>query len=58
MERFNFYCHNQQADESIATYVAELRRLATDCAFNAYLNEAYTTNLCVGYVAKQLNDTF
>ena len=40
VERFNFYRRNQQVGESIATYVAKLRRSATDCAFNAHLNEA------------------
>ena len=34
VERFNFYRRNQQAGESITAYVAELRRLTTDCAFN------------------------
>ena len=58
VERFNFYHHEQQSGERIMTYVAELRRLATDCAFNDYLNEAYVTNLSVGCVAKQLSDVF
>ena len=48
VERFNFYRRNQQVGESIATYVAELRRLATDCAFNAHLNEALRDKFVCG----------
>ena len=48
VERFNFYCRNQQVGESIATYVAELRRLATDCAFNAHLTEALRDKFVCG----------
>ena len=48
VERFNFYRRNQQVGESIATYVAELRRLATDCAFNAHLTEALRDKFVCG----------
>ena len=48
VERFNFYRRNQQVGESIATYVAELQRLATDCAFNAHLNEALRDKFMCG----------
>ena len=48
LERFNFYCREQQSGESIATYVAELRRLATDCAFNDYLNEVLCDKFVCG----------
>ena len=48
VERFNFYRRNQQVGETIATYVAELRRLATDCAFNAHLNDALRDKFVCG----------
>ena len=48
MERFNFYHRNQQVGESIATHVTELRKLATDCAFNAHLNEALLDKFVCG----------
>ena len=56
VERFNFYWRNQQVGESITTYVAELRRLATDCAFNAHLTEVLCDKFMCGYVAKLLNN--
>ena len=52
VERFNFYCHEQQSGESITMYVAELRRLATDCAFNDYLNEALHDKFVCGLCSK------
>ena len=48
VERFNFNRRSQQVGESIATYVAELRRLATDCAFNAHLTEALRNKFMSG----------
>ena len=39
-ERFHFHRQNQNSGESVAMYVAELRRLATHCAFEAYLEVA------------------
>ena len=39
-ERFYFHRRQQNVGESIAEFVAELRRLATHCAFEAYLDEA------------------
>ena len=33
MQRFSFNSHSRQAGESVATYVAELRRLAEHCNF-------------------------
>jgi len=47
-ERFNFYRRNQEPGESIATYVAELRRLTTDCTFDAYLNDALRDKFVCG----------
>ena len=48
VERFNFYRRNQQVGESIATYVAELRRLATDCAFNVHFTKALRDKFVCG----------
>ena len=48
VERLNFYLRNKQVGESFTTYVAELRRLATDCAFNAHLTES----LCDKFVCR------
>ena len=39
-ERLHFHCRDQAADESIAEYVAELRRLSTNCEFGDALNDA------------------
>ena len=39
-ERFNFHRRNQAPDKSIAEYVAELRKLTTNCDFGDYLEEA------------------
>jgi len=39
-ERFSFYRRNQGPSETIAAYVAELRRLASTCAFENYLPTA------------------
>ena len=39
-KRFNFHRRNQAPDESIAEYVAELRKLTTNCDFGDYLEEA------------------
>ena len=39
-ERFHFHRRNQNSGESVAMYVAELQRLATHCAYEAYLEVA------------------
>ena len=39
-ERFSFHRRNQAPDESIADYVAELRKLTINCDFGDYLEEA------------------
>ena len=39
-ERFQFHWKNQATTETVAEYEAELRRLATHCAFGDYLSEA------------------
>ena len=47
-ERFYFHSRSQAAGESIAEYVAELRRLATDCEFGEYLEQALRDRLVCG----------
>jgi len=47
-ERFHFHRRDQAADESIAEYVAELRRLSTNCEFGDTLNDALRDRLVCG----------
>ena len=47
-KRFNFHRHNQLLNESIAEYMAELRRVATHCEFRDYLNDALLDQLLCG----------
>ena len=49
-ERFYFHRHNQLLTESIAKYMAELRKLATHCDFHDYLNQALRDRLVCGLV--------
>ena len=44
-ERFHIHRRNQGADENVAKYVAELRKLATHCRFGGYLEEALRDRL-------------
>ena len=57
-ERFHFHKRNQLPSESVAEYVAELRRLSTHCDFGAYLSDALRDRLVCGLrsesVQKQL----
>ena len=47
-ERFQFHRRNQAANETVAEYEAELRRLATHCAFGDYLSEAIRDRIVCG----------
>ena len=47
-ERFHFHRRQQKVGESIADFVAELRRLATRCEFDAYLDEALRDRFVCG----------
>ena len=47
-ERFHFHRREQNADESITEYVAELRRLASTCEFKAFLDDALRDRLVCG----------
>ena len=44
-EQFHFHQRNQRDGESIAEYMAELRRLSTHCEFKTHLNEALCDRL-------------
>ena len=47
-ERFRFYKRQQRQGESMADYVAELRRLATACEFGAFLDDALRDKFVCG----------
>ena len=47
-ERFQFHRRNQATTETVAEYKAELRRLATHCAFGDYLSEAIRDHIVCG----------
>ena len=46
--RYTFYRRNQGPNESVAEYVAELRRLASLCEFGAFLDQALRDRLVFG----------
>ena len=41
VQRYTFNSRSRREGESVSTYVAELRRLATDCEFGDSLNEMH-----------------
>ena len=47
-ERFKFHCRYQKEEESIAQYIAELRKLAEHCDFKEYLQVAIRDRLDCG----------
>ena len=47
-ERFHFHKRNQLQTESIAEFIAELRRLAARCKFGGYLDEALRDRFVCG----------
>ena len=47
-ERFYFHIRGQGANKTIAEYIAELWRLATNCEFGEYLNDALRDRLVCG----------
>ena len=47
-ERYTFNQRNQRSGESVAEYVAELRRLAATCKFAAFLDDALRDRLVCG----------
>ena len=46
--RFYFHRRDQAAQETIAEYIAELRKLATPCEFGQYLDQALHDRLVCG----------
>jgi len=49
---FHFHHHNQHNGESIAEYIAELRRLYTE--FSEYLNQALPNRMVCGLLSDSL----
>ena len=47
-ERYRFYCRKQNADESIAEYIANLNRLSTHSQFEGFLEQALRDRLVYG----------
>ena len=47
-ERFRFYRRNQEAEETIAEFVATLRKLAAECKFENFLEQALRDRLVCG----------
>ena len=47
-ERFTFHRRNQGAEESVAEYVAELRKLTLNCDFKDHLDEALRDRFVCG----------
>ena len=47
-ESFRFYKRQQQPSETMADYIAELRRLATTCEFGTFLDEALRDKFVCG----------
>jgi len=48
LERFNFNRRQQAANESVADYVAELRRLSAHCEFGTFLDDALRDRFVCG----------
>ena len=53
-ERFHFYERSQKPGESIADYLASLRRLASRCQFGAFLAEALRDRLVCGLLSENI----
>jgi len=47
-ECFHFYKRNQQQSEQVADFIAELKRLAVNCGFGSFLDEALCDRLMCG----------
>ena len=47
-KQFQFHKRTQKEEESVAEYVAELKRLSIHCQFEAYLNDALQDRLVCG----------
>ena len=53
-ERFKFHRRNQGENESVAQYVAELRKLSEKCEFGDYLEQALRDRLVCGLVNERI----
>ena len=53
-ERFRFYKRNQQEEESVLSYVAELKKLTTHCNFGGSLEETLRDKLVCGLNNQQI----
>ena len=54
LERFKLYQRNQRPDETIATYFAELKKMAASCDFNTFRSEALRDRLVCGLLDKNI----
>ena len=54
LKRFKFYQRNQRPDETIATYFAELKKMAESCDFNTFRSEALRDRLVCGLLDKNI----
>ena len=53
-ERFHFHRREQQAEESIAEFLAALRRLATHCQFGDHLEDSLRDRLVCGLCSESI----
>ncbi len=53
-ERFRFYQRSQAATESVLDYIAELRRLAITCDFDAFLDQALRDKFVCGLKSESI----
>ncbi len=53
-ERFHFHRRNQQSGETIADYIATLRKLALHCEFEEYLDQALQDRLVCGLLSEHI----
>ena len=56
MERFHLHRRNQAAGESVAQFIAELRRLARHCEFKTFLEEALRDRFMCGMGSKAIQN--
>ena len=53
-KRFKFHQRKQEGNETVRDYLANLRKLADTCNFNAFLEEALRDRLVCGLYSKQI----
>ena len=56
-ERFQFHRRNQAVSESVAEYVAGLRRLTRQCEFGAYLDDAFRDRFVCGLRSETIQNS-